>query len=61
MIKGDPPYFGGFLNPPGHARAGEKMGPRLVTLQANWFEGDGKWLTDCGGSYCWTRFYPERK
>lgn len=58
MIKGNPPYFGGFRNPPGHRRAGKIMGPRLVTLQANWLQG-GQMITDCGGNYCWTRVFPE--
>ena len=58
MIKGEPPYFGGFINPLGHPRAGKKMGPRLVTLQATWIEG-GSMEIDVGGNFCWTRVYPE--
>lgn len=57
MIKGKPPYFGGFKNPPGHPRAGKIMGPRLVTLEANWLSG-GKMITDCGGTGGWTQVYP---
>lgn len=60
MIKGDPPYFGGFKNPPGHRRAGKIMGPRLVTLKAQWLEG-GEMITDCGGNHCWTQVYPNDK
>ncbi|MGX1025193.1 hypothetical protein [Psychroflexus sp. MBR-150] len=57
MIKGNPPYFGGFKNPPGHPREGKIMGPRLVTLQADWLDG-GKMVTDCGVNYSWTQVYP---
>jgi hypothetical protein len=60
MIKGDPPYFGGFKNPPGHPRAGKTMGPRSVTLQANWLE-NGQMVTDCGGNYSWIQVYPNVK
>jgi hypothetical protein len=60
MIKGNPPYFGGFKNPPGHPRAGKIMGPREVTLQAPWFDG-GFWVTDCGGNYCWEQVFPGDK
>ena len=56
MIKGDPPYFGGFKNPPGHPRAGKIMGPRLVTLKADWLTG-GEMITDCGGNFSWARVY----
>jgi len=59
MIPGNPPYFGGFKNPPGHPREGKIMGPRLVALEADWFDG-GNWTTDCGGNYSWTRVYPFR-
>lgn len=48
MIKG---------NPPGHPREGKIMGPRLVTLQADWLDG-GKMVTGCGGNYSWTQVYP---
>jgi hypothetical protein len=61
MIKGTPPYFGGFINPPGHPRAGKKMGPRLVTLEADWFDDGGVMITDCGGNFCWTRVSPDQK
>lgn len=57
MIKGDPPYFGGFKNPPGHPREGKIMGPRLVTLEADWLE-NGKYVTDSGGTFAWERVYP---
>lgn len=53
-IKGKPPYFGGFKNPPGHPRAGKIMGPRLVKLEADWLDG-GELVTDSGGNYCWTK------
>lgn len=56
-IKGKPPYFGGFKNPPGHPRAGKIMGPRLVTLEADWFD-EGRMVIDTGGNYCWTQVYP---
>ncbi|WP_151996613.1 MULTISPECIES: hypothetical protein [unclassified Imperialibacter] len=52
--KGNPPYFGGFKNPPGHPRAGKIMGPRLVKLEADWLDG-GQMTTDSGGNYCWIR------
>lgn len=58
MIKGNPPYFGGFKNPPGHRRAGKIMGPRLITLEAYWFDG-GTMITDCGGNYSWTQVHPK--
>lgn len=51
-IKGKPPYFGGFKNPPGHPRAGKIMGPRSVTLEADWLDG-GRLVTDSGGNYSW--------
>jgi hypothetical protein len=57
MIKGKPPYFGGFKNPPGHPRTGKIMGPRLVTLEAPWFKG-GRMITDCGGNFSWNLVYP---
>lgn len=57
MIKGEPPYFGGFKNPPGHPRAGKTMGPRLVKLEADWME-EGYMITDCGGTYSWEQVYP---
>ena len=57
-IKGKPPYFGGFKNPPGHPRAGKIMGSRLVTLEAKWLRG-GKYVTDAGGTYAWERVYPD--
>ena len=57
MIKGEPPYFGGFINPPGHPREGKIMGPRKVTLIADWLT-DGIMETDCGGNYSWEQVYP---
>ena len=57
MIKGEPPYFGGFKNPPGHPRAGKIMGPRLVTLEADWLDG-GRMITKSGGTFRWTQVYP---
>lgn len=56
MIKGEPPYFGGFKNPPGHPREGKIMGPRSVTLEADWFENGI--LIIAGGTYGWTQVYP---
>jgi hypothetical protein len=56
-IKGEPPYFGGFKNPPGQPRAGKIMGPRLVTLEAEWFEG-GRTVVSTGGNFCWTQVHP---
>lgn len=55
-IKGKPPYFGGFKNPPGHRRAGKIMGPRIVVLEADWL--DGGRLEANGGTYTWERVYP---
>jgi hypothetical protein len=57
MIKGNPPHFGGFINPPGHPREGKKMGPRSVPLEADWFEGDDKMTIETGGNYCWTQVF----
>lgn len=54
-IKGKPPYFGGFKNPPGHPREGKIMGPRGVTLEAAWFSGSNQQIITTGGNYCWTR------
>lgn len=51
-LEGDPPYFGGFLNPPGHPRAGEKMGPRQVRLEADWMDG-GYSIIESGGQGGW--------
>lgn len=56
-IKGSPPYFGGFKNPPGHPREGKIMGPRLVTLEADWFDR-GILVIKTGGNYIWERVYP---
>ena len=61
MIKGEPPYFGGFKNPPGHPRAGKIMGPRLVTLQADWFDEGPIMTIRTGGNYSWTQVYPTIK
>lgn len=57
-IKGKPPYFGGFKNPPGHPREGKIMSPRLVTLEAKWLDG-GQMITRSGGTYAWERVYPK--
>lgn len=59
MIKGNPPYFGGFKNPPGHPREGKIMGPRQVTLKANWLENEIL-ITESGGNYCWEQVFPEK-
>jgi hypothetical protein len=60
MIKGEPPYFGGFKNPPNHPRAGKTMGPRLVTIEAEWLAG-GRLVIETGGNYSWTQVYPHDK
>lgn len=57
MIKGKPPYFGGFKNPPGHPRAGKIMGPRMVRLEADWFD-EGFYYVN-GGTWNWTQVYPK--
>ena len=57
MIKGKPPYFGGFINPPGHPRAGKIMGPRMVRLEADWF--DEKFYNVNGGTWNWSQVYPK--
>ncbi len=58
MIKGKPPYFGGFKNPPGHPRAGKTMGPRKVILVADWLDG-GRLKISTGGNYSWHQVYPD--
>jgi len=58
MIEGEPPYFGGFKYPAGHPKEGIIMGPRLVTFEADWFDG-GSRETDCGGNNCWEQVYPD--
>ena len=55
MIVGKPPYFTRKY-PLGHPKTG-KVWPRIVHLKAPWLNG-GKYKTDCGGSYVWTRVYP---
>jgi len=50
-IKGKPPYYGGFKNPPGHPRAGMIMGPRIVVLEAEWLSGGRTEVN--GGTYNW--------
>lgn len=57
-IKGSPPYFGGFKNPPGHPREGKIMGPRKVQLEATWFRNGPLMTIDTGGNYSWTRVFP---
>ena len=57
MIEGEPPYFGGHKYPTGHPKEGIIMGPRLVTLEADWLEG-GVRVTDRGGNYSWEQVYP---
>jgi len=59
MIKGEPPYYGGFKNPPGHPRAGKTMGLRLVTLQADWFDEGPIMTIRTGGNFSWTQVYPK--
>jgi hypothetical protein len=46
-IKGNPPYLVGFKNPQGHPGARKIMGPRMVTLEANWFD-EGRLVKDAG-------------
>lgn len=58
MIEGEPPYYGGFKYPAGHPKEGIIMGPRLVTLEAEWLEG-GVRVTDRGGNYSWEQVYPD--
>jgi hypothetical protein len=55
-IKGNPPYYGGFKNPPGHYRAGKIMGPREVVLEADWLDGGS--IVVNGGTYSWTLVDP---
>jgi len=57
MIEGKPPYFGGLINPPGHPRAGKIMGPRMVTLEADWMD-EGKMEVN-GGIVSFTQVYPK--
>jgi hypothetical protein len=58
MIEGEPPYFGGFKYPAGHPKEGIIMGPRLVTLEADWLDG-GVRVTDRGGNYSWEQVFPD--
>jgi len=57
MIEGPPPYFGGLVNPLGHPRAGKIMGPRMVTLEADWMD-NGKMEVN-GGTGSFTQVYPD--
>lgn len=54
--EGKPPYFGGLLNPPGHPKAGKIMGPRMVTLEADWRD-EGKMYVN-GGIGTFTQVFP---
>lgn len=56
-IKGDPPYYGGFKNPPEHPRAGKIMGPRKIVLAADWL--DEYYLITDGGNYSYSQVYPK--
>jgi hypothetical protein len=56
MPEGKPPYFGGLFNLPGHPRAGKIMGPRIVTLEADWMD-EGK-MTVNGGTFTFTQVSP---
>jgi len=58
MIEGEPPLFGGFRYPEGHSKEGIIMGPRLVTLEADWLDG-GSRVTDGGGKFSWEQVYPD--
>ena len=55
-IKGDPPYYGGFKNPPGHPRAGKIMGPREVKLEAEWLDKGYAYAN--GGTYSYEQVFP---
>jgi hypothetical protein len=55
-IDGKPPYFTRYC-PKDHPKAG-KIWKRIVYLKAPWFD-DGTYETDCGGTYAWTRVFPE--
>ena len=55
LIAGEAPYFTRKY-PEGHPKAG-KVWQRVVYLKADWFD-EGKYETDCGGTYAWIRVYP---
>lgn len=55
-IEGKPPYFTRYY-PIDHPKAG-KVWKRFVHLSAPWFD-DEIYATDCGGTYAWTRVYPD--
>lgn len=55
MIEGEPPYFTRKY-PLGHVKSG-KVWPRVVYLKAAWFD-EGIYRTRSGGTYSWTRVYP---
>ena len=57
MIEGEPPYFGGRKYPPGHPKEGKTMGPREVTIVADWLDS-GKYTVN-GGIFAFTQVYPE--
>ena len=57
MIDGTPPYFGGRKFPQGHHKAGKIMGPRIVTLEADWMD-NGKMEVN-GGTYVFTQVFPD--
>lgn len=54
-IEGLPPYFTRKYQE-GHSKEG-RVWRRIVYLKADWLDG-GKYDTDCGGTYAWTRVYP---
>ena len=55
IIEGEPPYFTRKY-PAGHLKEG-KVWQRIVYLEAPWLD-EGKYDTDCGGTYAWTMVYP---
>ena len=57
MIEGKPPYFGGRIYPKEHPKAGKIMGPRIVTLEADWLD-NGKMEVN-GGTGSFTQVYPD--
>ena len=57
MIEGEPPYFGGRKYPPEHPKSGKTMGPRMVTLEADWID-EGK-MTVNGGTFSFTQVDPK--
>lgn len=59
-LRGKAPYFGGFNYPKGHIKEGKRLGPRLVTLEADWLD-NGIYITNSGGTYAWEQVFPNNK